>query len=115
MEYMQIIGVPAIALVVYWVIELIKYTTKENEAFKRFIPLTAAALGAILGIVLFFTVPEVIAASNGFVAFLSGAASGLSATGFNQIIKQMSLKDTTKKDDNNDGDSENNGGDENKE
>ncbi len=110
MEYMQVISVPAIALVVYWVIELIKYATKENETFKRFIPLTAAALGATLGIVLFFTVPEVIAASNGFVAFLSGAASGLSATGFNQIIKQMSLKDSNKKDDDNEGgksDSEN--------
>lgn len=51
MEYLELISVPAIATIVYWVINLIKYAVKENETFKRLIPLISAALGAILGLV----------------------------------------------------------------
>ena len=36
--YLELISVPAIAAVVYWVINLIKYAIGENETFKRFIP-----------------------------------------------------------------------------
>ena len=45
MEYLELISVPAIATIVYWVINLIKYAVKENETFMRFIPLISAALG----------------------------------------------------------------------
>ena len=40
-EYLNLISVPAIAAVVYWVINLIKYCVGENEKFMRFIPLLA--------------------------------------------------------------------------
>ena len=49
MEYLQIISVPVIATVVYWVVNLIKYATNNNEKFKRCIPLVSAGLGVILG------------------------------------------------------------------
>ena len=39
MEYLELISVPAIATIVYWVMNLIKYAVKDNEKFKRFIPL----------------------------------------------------------------------------
>lgn len=89
MEYLELISVPAIATIVYWVINLIKYAVKENETFKRFIPLISAALGAVLGVVAFYAVPSIIPATNVCVAVLIGGASGLTATGTNQIIKQL--------------------------
>ena len=93
MEYLEIVSVPAIATIVYWVINLIKYTAKENETFKRFIPLISAALGAVLGVVAYYAVPNIIPAANVVVAIVIGGASGLTATGTNQIIKQLKKGD----------------------
>ena len=87
MEYLELISVPAIATIVYWVINIIKYAVQENEKFKRFIPLISAALGAVLGVVAFYALPSIIPADNVCVAMLVGGASGLTATGTNQIIK----------------------------
>ena len=92
-QYLELFSVPVIAAIVYWVINLIKYATKQNEKFMRFIPLVAAALGAVLGIVAYFAVPNIVPAENVFVAILIGIASGLTATGTNQIIKQLGKKD----------------------
>mgnify|MGYP001217457017 FL=1 len=50
---LELISIPAIAVVVYWVINLLKYTFNNSEKFKRFIPLTAALLGVIIGIICF--------------------------------------------------------------
>ena len=93
MEYLELISVPAIATIVYWVINIIKYAVQENEKFKRFIPLISAALGAGLGVVAFYALPSIIPADNVCVAILVGGASGLTATGTNQIIKQLTKKD----------------------
>lgn len=35
MENLELISVPVIATIVYWVINLIKYAVKNNETFKR--------------------------------------------------------------------------------
>ena len=93
MEYLELISVPAIATIVYWVMNIIKYAVKDNEKFKRFIPLISAALGAVLGVVAFFALPSIIPASNVCIAILIGGASGLTATGTNQIIKQLGKND----------------------
>ena len=93
MEYLELRSVPAIATIVYWVINIIKYAVQENEKFKRFIPLISAALGAVLGVVAFYALPSIIPADNVCVAILVGGASGLTATGTNQIIKQLTKKD----------------------
>lgn len=92
-SYLELVSVPAVAAVVYWVIAIIKYAVKENETFKRFIPLIAAGLGVILGVVAYYLVPGIIPADNVVVAIIIGGASGLTATGVNQIIKQLSGKD----------------------
>ncbi len=89
-SYLELISVPAIAAVVYWVINLIKYTVGENEKFKRFIPLIATVLGVVFGVVCYYAIPSIIPAQNVLVAIVVGAASGLTATGTNQIIKQLS-------------------------
>jgi len=97
---LQIISVPVIATIVYWIINLIKYTTNNNKKFYRFIPLTAAGIGAVIGVLCFFLAPDVIVADNFLTAFVMGGASGLAATGTNQIIKQLTntddSNDTTK-------------------
>lgn len=92
MEYLELISVPAIATVVYCIVELIKHCVGENETFKRFIPLLAAGLGIVCGLICYFAMPEIIPATNVFLAILIGAASGLTATGTNQIFKQLRNK-----------------------
>ena len=76
MEYLELISVPAIATIVYWVINLIKYAVKDNEKFKRFIPLISAALGAILGLVAYYAVPSIIPAANVCVPCAGGHSPG---------------------------------------
>lgn len=88
-ELLQISSVPTIAAFVYWVVNLIKYTTKYNEKLLTFIPLIAAVLGVVCGVIAFFAIPDIMPTDNVFVAVVLGGVSGLTATGFNQIIKQM--------------------------
>lgn len=92
-QYLNLISVPAIAVVVYWVINIIKHAVGENEKFKRFIPLIAAGLGIVCGIVCYYALPSIIPAPNIVVAIVIGGASGLTATGTNQLLKQLGKKD----------------------
>lgn len=88
-ELLNAVSVPAIVAVVYAIVELIKYTTKNNEKVLRFLPLIAGCLGLVCGLVAFLAVPEIMPTDNIVVALVIGGASGLTATGFNQIIKQF--------------------------
>ena len=104
MENLTAITVPVIVSVVYALIGVITKATNESEKFKRFIPLLALIFGSILGGVLFVFEPSLIGANNAVVAILIGAASGLAATGTDQIVKQLGKgKDTDNKDDENKG------------
>ena len=95
-QYLELISVPAIAAVVYWIINIIK-TAVKSETFNRFIPLIAAVLGVICGVVCFYAIPSIIPAQNVIVAIIIGGASGLTATGTNQIFKQLTKSNTEKK------------------
>ena len=92
-QYLELVSVPAIAAVVYWVVNLIKYIVGESETFKRFIPLIATALGVVSGVVCFYALPSIIPATNLLVAIVIGGASGLTATGANQVLKQLTKDD----------------------
>lgn len=94
MEYLNLISVPAIATIVYWVIKIVRVASGDNEKLKRFIPLIAAALGAVCGVICHYAVPSIIPSTNVVVAIVLGGSSGLSATGVNQLIKQLSDKKT---------------------
>ena len=61
-NYLEILSVPAIAAIVYWLIEIIKYAVGSSEKFKRFIPLISCLIGVILGIISYYFVPEIIPA-----------------------------------------------------
>lgn len=89
MNVMEIVSLPIIVSVVYGVIELLKLISK-SESFNRVIPIIAAVLGVVLGIVIFYAVPSITFANNIVEAMIIGAVSGLSATGTNQIGKQLS-------------------------
>jgi hypothetical protein len=88
----EIVSVPVITAVVYGAMELYKYAVNGKESLIRLIPVIGAILGAALGLVAFFAVPGIAAADNVFTAILTGGASGLAATGGNQIIKQLITK-----------------------
>jgi len=89
---MEIICVPLIVSVVFSILEGYKATvakTKYSKQLIAIIPIIAAAFGAVIGIVLFFVWPVSIAAADALTAIFVGAASGLSATGANQVFKQL--------------------------
>lgn len=87
---MEIICVPAIVAIVYVVIEAYKkWIANGREKWLNFIPILALILGGILGIAIFYLVPQFIIAENVWLALIVGLCSGLSATGTNQIFKQL--------------------------
>lgn len=88
-NFTDITTIPALAAIVYTIIDIAKTAMGGDERFKRFIPLIACVLGAICGVVAFYFVPGVLDTQNFLVALVLGAASGLSATGANQIGKQL--------------------------
>lgn len=94
MDY-TFITVPVITSIVYAIIDIVKRATNSNERFLRLIPLIAASLGIICGVISFYFIPGVLETTNVFVAIVIGAASGLAATGTNQVVKQLSKTDKT--------------------
>ena len=86
--------VPSIVAIVYTILDITKTALGGNEKFKRFIPLTACLLGITIGIISFYFVPDVFETNNLFIAIVIGAASGLSATGANQAVKQLTKQET---------------------
>ena len=103
-EYLNTVSIPVIVTVVYVVIDLIKTTIapyqKLSEKLSHFYPLLAVALGIITAAVMFYAVPDSISTTNLLVALAIGAASGLTAVGTNQVVKQLAKtteksKDTT--------------------
>ena len=89
-------AIPALAAIVYTIIDITKTALGGTDKFNRFIPLIACVLGSICGVVAFYCVPGVMGTENLLVAVVVGAFSGLSATGTNQVAKQLTK--TTKED-----------------
>ena len=87
---LEIISVPVIAGIVYFVMTVYKTLVKNAPAiWTSLIPVWAAVLGIVLGLVAYFLVPEVMPAENALVAVLVGLASGLGAVGVHQVGKQI--------------------------
>lgn len=83
----EFVAFPAIVVICYFAGIVCKAIGKEG--LDKFIPVICGALGAILGIVIFLTIPNFIPADNWAEAIATGIVSGLSATGINQIYKQL--------------------------
>ncbi|MDD2294755.1 MAG: hypothetical protein PHW61_02330 [Eubacteriales bacterium] len=92
-EYLNTVSIPVIVTIVYCAIDLIKTTIAPyqslSERLSHFYPLLAVALGIITAAIMFYAVPESISTTNLLVALAIGAASGLTAVGTNQVVKQL--------------------------
>lgn len=102
---MNFTAVPIIVICCYLCGEIYKAIFRNHTNAYRFIPLVTSVLGGMLGVVIFLTNPEVILdAPNIWIALGVGIVSGASATGANQIIKQIfqqTNEDTENKEDDN--------------
>lgn len=89
-------AVPAIVALVYVVCEVFKaFATitknqEKEENVKKLLPVISAISGLILGLLVFYVSPDLISATDPFTAAAIGIASGLGATGINQVFKQLS-------------------------
>ena len=97
-EYLNSVSIPVIVTVVYVIIDLIKTTiapyAQASERLSHFYPLIALALGIATAAVMYYVVPESITQTNLLVALAVGAASGLTAVGTNQVVKQLAKVST---------------------
>jgi O-antigen/teichoic acid export membrane protein len=80
-----IANVVAITVIVYIIGLAVKATKLDN----KWIPVICGAAGVILGIVALLAGMPDFPASDYLTAAAVGGASGLAATGFDQIVKQM--------------------------
>ena len=87
---MEIVCVPAIVTITYLIVEAYKkWLAKGRKKWLAVIPLIAMVIGGLLGVAMFYVAPQLIIAQNVWWALVVGLCSGLSATGTNQIFKQL--------------------------
>lgn len=89
MDLNNMTGVPVIVIICYLLIEGIKVFVGSYKKIKALLPIISAFLGAGIGIVLFIICPEILPSGTYISSFTIGIFSGLSATGSNQIWKQL--------------------------
>ena len=81
---------PFIVIVTYLIAEILKkFAFKNRPDLKTIIPIICAAIGAVIGLVIYLFYPMGIADTNAIAAITDGIFSGLAATGCNQIYKQI--------------------------
>ena len=85
---LDFVTVGAITVMVYLVATLIK-AVSTSEKLDRMIPGICGAIGLVLGLVIFFTIPGFMPVTNWAEAAATGIASGFAATGINQLYKQL--------------------------
>lgn len=95
---MELTSMPIIVVICYLIGEIYKILFKNKDELFKFIPIFVSLIGGIIGVIMFFLNPEIINVSNFWVAFVVGVISGASATGTNQIIKQLFFKEEEKND-----------------
>lgn len=83
-----IVTIPSIIIICYLIAQGVKTTKIDN----KYIPIICGVLGGVLGVVAMYVVPD-FPAGDILTAISIGIVSGLSATGVNQIFKQLSNKD----------------------
>ena len=89
MNITEIVTVPVIVGFCYLIGYLVKLF--KNEKLNDFIPGICIVIGIVLGLVSFYTIPDIVPASDWLAAAVIGGFSGLSATGVNQVVKKLKL------------------------
>ena len=91
---MDVVSVPTIVLFCYIVGEIYKVLFKNKEDTYKLIPVLVAIVGGVLGVLIYLTSPEMIFnVDNLWIALGIGIISGFSATGTNQVVKQLIKKE----------------------
>ena len=85
---LDFVTVGAITVMTYLAATLIK-SMSTSEKLDRMIPGICGAIGLVLGLVIFFTIPGFMPVTNWAEAAATGIASGFAATGINQLYKQL--------------------------
>lgn len=88
MDFTNLTANIIILVITYVLIELYK-TVFKGETSKNLIPIIALTIGGVLGVLGYRFLPEYITATDYVMAVIVGGFSGLSATGGNQIVKQL--------------------------
>ena len=87
MSITEIVTVPVIVGFCYLVGFCVKLF--KNEKLNDFIPGICIVVGVALGLISFYTIPDLVPANNWLSASVIGGFSGLAATGTNQVIKKL--------------------------
>ena len=91
---MDYTSVPIIVLCSYIVGEIYKVIFKRKKDAYKLIPVLVAIVGGVLGVLIYLTSPEMIFnVDNLWIALGIGIISGFSATGTNQVVKQLIKKE----------------------
>ena len=88
---MEFTGIPAIVIISYMITEIFKICIN-----KKYLPIIAGISGCLLGILAYVLEINIMPAEDIITAAAIGIISGLAATGTNQIIKQLKLKEGEK-------------------
>ena len=90
---MEYASIPVVLALCYLAGEICKLLFSKKEELNRLIPLICTVLGGILGIVIFFTAPEMLpGAANVWAALEIGLVTGAGSTGANQLARQLFTK-----------------------
>ena len=80
-------SIPAIMVICVLVANIVK--TFQEGKYAKDIPIFCGVFGMLLGLVCYFVAPNLIAAEDPITALAIGVASGLSATGAYEVVKQQ--------------------------
>lgn len=86
---MNIVYVPIIVICCYVVGEIYKLIFKKIDSTYKLIPIITIVGGGLLGVLMFYTAPELVNVETVYEALIIGFVSGAGSTGTNQIIKQL--------------------------
>ena len=82
---------PAAGIVVfmYLLAEILKHTVLKNSDLVAILPFLCGLCGAIIAVILYYVDPSILGVNDMASSVITGACSGLVATGANQVYKQF--------------------------
>ena len=89
---MNFTTIPLIVIMCYLCGEVFKFIFKTKQEFYKLTPIITSIFGGLIATIMYLDDPSILDAKNIYVAIEIGIISGSSATGANQIIKQLFLK-----------------------
>ena len=90
---MDLISIPIIVVCCYMVGEIYKVLFKNKQQAYKLIPILVAIFGGVMGLVIYFTAPQLLEVRDVYTAIMIGIVSGFTSTGSNQLIKQIIKKE----------------------